>query len=55
MENTNYFIGISSQDGTYKIISKENEIANNYKMISYLFDDYFAFSDKNDNYVVIDG
>ncbi len=54
VENTNYFIGISSQDGTYKIISKENEIANNYKMISYLFDDYFAFSDKNDNYGVID-
>ena len=54
VENTHYFIGISSQDQTYKIISKEKEIANNYKMISYLFDDYFSFCDMNDKYGVID-
>ena len=54
VENTSYFIGISSSDQTYKIISKDKEIANNYKLVAYLFDNYFAFTDQNDKCGVID-
>lgn len=54
VENTNYFIGISNNDQTYKIISREKEIDNNYKMVSYLFDNYFSFTDQNDKCGVID-
>ena len=43
VENSNYIIAVDSQDGTYSIISKEVNIKNNYRNISYLFDDYFCF------------
>ncbi len=44
VENTDYIIGIDNTDGTYSIISKEVNVKKGYVGISYLFDDYFAFT-----------
>jgi hypothetical protein len=52
--NSEYFIAVSGQDGTYSIISKEKNINNNYKNITYLFDELFAFTNENDKCGIID-
>lgn len=54
VENSSYFIAIDGQDGTYSIISKDTNIKNNYKNISYLFNNLFAFTNQDGKSGIID-
>jgi hypothetical protein len=54
VENSAYFIAVSGQDGTYSIINKEKNINNNYKNITYLFNDLFVFTNEDDKCGIID-
>ena len=44
--NSSYFIAISEKDNSYSILSKDINIENNYKNISYLFDNLFTFTNQ---------
>ena len=54
VENSSYFIAIDGQDGTYSIISKDTNIKNNYKNITYLFNNLFAFTNQDGKSGIID-
>ena len=54
VENSSYFIAIDGQDGTYSIISKDTNIKNNYKNISYLFNNLFTFTNQDGKSGIID-
>ena len=54
VENSSYFIAIDEQNGNYSIISKDVNIENNYKNISYLFDSLFAFTNEEGKSGIID-
>ena len=54
VENSAYFIAISEKDNSYSIISKDINIANNYKNISYLFENLFTFTNQEGKCGIID-
>lgn len=53
VENSSYFIAINPE-GNYSIISKDVNIENNYKNISYLFDSLFSFTNEAGKSGIID-
>ena len=52
--NSSYFIAISEKDNSYSILSKDINIENNYKNISYLFDNLFTFTNQEGKCGIID-
>lgn len=52
--NSSYFIAISEKDNSYSILSKDVNIENNYKNISYLFDNLFTFTNQEGKCGIID-
>ena len=52
--NSSYFIAISEKDNSYSILSKDINIENNYKKISYLFDNLFTFTNQEGKCGIID-
>lgn len=52
--NSSYFIAISEKDNSYSILSKDVNIENSYKNISYLFDNLFTFTNQEGKCGIID-